>query len=86
MRAKRIHEDMGDVLKGKSENEIEDAIKARLEEFKSMDEEDILDSIAHEFDGMYQLDIAKAIILNTDISARNRAIEDVYRGYVEYVR
>ena len=80
---KLVKENVEDVLKGKSQGDIEDSIKVRLEEFKNMDEDDIIHEIADQFE-MNPQDVAKAIILNTDIQARNQAIEDVFRGYIEY--
>jgi len=85
MMNKLVKENVDDVLKPKSEDEIYDSIEMRIEEFKTMDEDDMIHTIADEFE-IYPLDVAKAIILNTDVRARNEAVADVYRSYIDYLR
>ena len=80
---KLVKENIEDVLKPKSEEDIRDAIDGRIEEFKTMDERDVIESIADEFE-IDVLSVAVDLLLNVDVRERNTAIEDVYRNYIEY--
>lgn len=79
---KVVRESLGDILKPKSEEDIEFSVEQRISEFETMDPKEIVDSISDEF-YVGHLDVAIFILNNVDPKERSEAIEIVYRDYVD---
>ncbi|NMC59091.1 MAG: hypothetical protein GYA51_06880 [Candidatus Methanofastidiosa archaeon] len=78
---KLVNENIEDVLKPKSEEDLEVAFYNRLWDFERMDPKEIVDSIAEEF-GVGTLDVAIHILNNIEHTELHDSIKLVYNDYL----
>lgn len=87
MKGKTVKESLGDVFRGKSQEEIGTSLDLYVEELVMMNEEDMLETLSEQAIEnswpMNPIDIACSIILNTDIEARKEAIRIVCNEYLK---
>jgi len=74
---KLVKENVEDVLKPKTKEDVIDSFEERLEEIYAMDPSDQIDAIS-EWLEVDQYDAASFIIGNVEPKARNQAIKEIY--------
>ena len=82
---KLVNENIEDVLKPKSEEDLEVAFQERLWAFEGMDPKEIVDAIAEEF-GVGTLDVAVHILNNIEHTELHDSIKLVYNDYLRVNR
>ena len=80
-----VREDINDVLKPKTEDDINDAIYLRIQELGDMEIEDMLESISEEFK-LDQCAVSQMFIANIEPKERKEIIELIYNTLHEYNR
>lgn len=78
---KLVNENIEDLLKPKSEEDLELAFQEKLWDFERMDPKEIVDSIAEEF-GVGTLDVAIHILNNIEHTELHDSIKLVYNDYL----
>jgi hypothetical protein len=87
MRAKTINEDVRDILRPKSEEEIEKAIDKKVKELCKLDISDLVENLANQFN--IDTETAASVILSTTFSVVKKDVKEdiirtVYLDILEY--